>query len=188
MRKLIPVCFLAFVAGCGSGPVPNLDSGDPYERYLGALEAAHSDDAEEMKRVEAMLKDPDPLARIGAVVAFGHAQTPGSLALLTGMLSDPDPGVRTEAVRAIARFHDLSSIEPLVKVMKSDASVEPRRTAARELSLYPDSAPLREALLAAMSDPAAGVAYNAHRSLTRITGKEDLPRDRAAAEEALKRS
>ncbi len=187
LRKTRVIC-LVLLASCSSGPVPNLESGDPYERYLGALEAAESGEPGSMKKVEALLKDPDPLARTGAVVALSWARPDGALKQLTGMLSDAEPGVRTEAVRAVAEFKDPSSVEPLVKVLANDTSVEVRRTAALALGSFPDNPSLRAALLAAFSDPAAGVAYNAYRSLARVTHRADLPRTRAAAEEALKRS
>ena len=183
------VFLFAFVlASCSSGPVPNVKSRDPYERYLGALEASHSSDAEDMKTLETLLKDGDPLTRIGAIIALAHAQPPGSLALLTGMLRDPDPMVRAEAVRGIVRFHDPSSVAPLSLALSDDVTMEVRRTAARELGLYPDSPAVRKALLDAMADTRVEVAFNAHRSLVRLTGKLDLPRDRSAAEQALKGS
>ena len=187
-RSILPFALVAFIAGCGSGPVPNLDSGDPYERYLGALEAVESGDPASLKKVEALLQDTDPLARTGAVVALAQARPDGSLKLLTRMLADPDPSVRVEAVRAVASYKDPSSEEPLVKVLELDASEEPRRAAALALGGFPDSGALRFALLKALSDRAAGVAYNAHGSLVRLTGRQDLPRARAAAEEALKKS
>ena len=185
VRRLL---FLAFVIGCSSSPVPNLDSSDPYERYLGALEASESGDPEGWKRVEALLKDPDPLARTGAVVALGQARPEGSLKLLTGMLSDADPGVREEAVRYVASFKDPKSVVALIKILEDDASINVRRTAALVLGDFPDSPPLREALLDRFDDKAAGVAFNAYKSLVRITKRTDLPRSRAPAEEALKRS
>lgn len=187
LRKSHVLC-LVFLSSCSSGPVPNLESGDPYERYLGAMEAAETREAGAMKKVEALLKDPDPLARTGALVAIFRARPDGALKLLTGMLADADPGVRTEAVRGVAEFRDPSSVEPLVKVLATDAAVDVRRTAALALGAFPDGPVLRAALLAAFSDPAAGVAYNAYRSLARVTRRADLPRARAAAEEALKRS
>lgn len=188
MRHFFPVFSFILVVGCSSGPVPNLDSGDPYERYLGALEAAESGHPAALRKVEALLQDTDPLARTGAVVAIAQARPEGSLKLLTGMLADADSSVRVEAVRAVAAFKDPSSVAPLVNVLKSDASVEPRRAAALALGGYPDSGALRSALLEAFKDRSAGVAYNAHSSLVRLTGRQDLPRDRDAAEEALKRS
>jgi len=180
---------LLVLAGCSSGPVPNLESRDPYERYLGALEAADSGRPEEVKKVEALLKDPDPLARTGAVVALAKAKPPGTLALVTGMLSDADPGVRTEAVRAVASFKDASSVPALVAVLDSDGGpVEPKRVAALALGEYGDQPPVREALLKALADRESGVSYNAYRSLVKVTGKQDLPRAREAAEQALKKS
>lgn len=187
-RAILLLALAGFLTGCPSGPSPNLDSGDPYERYLGALKAAESKDPESLKRIEGLLKDSDPLARTGAVVALAQARPPGALKLLTGMLSDPDPGVRAEAVRAVAGFKEASSVSGLVSVLASDSAVEPRRVAALALGEFPDAPAVRSALLEAFSDPAAGVAYNAYRSLARLTGRADLPRDRAAAEQALKRS
>ena len=186
MRRQI--LLVVFALGCSSSAVPNLDSSDPYERYLGALEAAEAGNPEGWRKVEALLKDPDPLARTGAVVALGRARPEGSLKLLTGMLSDTDPGVREEAVRHIAFFKDPKSVVPLIKILEDDASINVRRTAALMLGEFPDSPPLREALLDRFDDKSAGVAYNAYRSLVRITKRTDLPRSRAPAAEALKRS
>ena len=189
MRHTISLGFLLLVAaGCGSGPVPNLESSDPYERYLGALEAGQSGDPGQVKKLEALLKDPDPLARTGAIVALSVARAPGALQFLTAMLSDPDPGVRVEAVRALAEFKDPASVEPISNLLASDVVEEPRRVAALALGEFADGPALRTALLTALSDRSAGVAFNAHRSLVRVTGRKDLPRERSAAEEALKRS
>jgi HEAT repeat protein len=185
MKRALSLCALA-LAACSSAPVPNLDSPDPYERYLGALEAAEEGDAESMKRVEAQLKDKDPLARTGAIVAL--SQRKSSLSLLVGMLNDADPGVRGEAVRAVAEFRDTATIPALATILDKDPALETRRVAALALGEFPDSPALRDILLEAFSDPAAGVAYNAHESLVRITGRADLPRGRAEAEKALKKS
>ena len=188
MHRLIPLVSLIFLVSCGSSPEPNLDSKDPYERYLGALEAAEENDAESLKRIETQLKDADPLARTGAVVALAQRKPPTALATLTGMLADVDPGVRIEAIRVVADFKDVSSVGAIARILASDPAVEVRRVAALALGSYPDSGTIRSALLDAFSDPAAGVAYNAHRSLVRVTGRQNLPRARSAAEEALKKS
>jgi HEAT repeat protein len=188
MKRGLAVFGLLLIGACSSGPVANVKSKDPYERYLGALEASRSSEAEDMKTLESMLKDPDPFARIGSIIGLAHAQPKGSLGLLTGMLHDPDPAVRTEAVRGIVRYHDPSSVAPLSAVLSDDVTMEVRRAAARELGLYPDSPAVRKALLDAMADTRVEVAYNAHRSLSRLTGRTDLPRDRARAEQALKGS
>jgi HEAT repeat protein len=187
-RAIFALVLVGSLAGCSSGPTPNMDSGDPYERYLGALEAAESGDPAALKKVEALLKDPDPLTRTGAVVALTKARPEGALKLLIGMLSDADPGVRTGAVRALSWFKDPASLDALARVLKLDADVEPRRVAALALGEFQDSPAVRALLLEAFKDREAGVAYNAYRSLIRVTGRHDLPRDRAAAEEALKRS
>ncbi|HTF58080.1 MAG TPA: HEAT repeat domain-containing protein [Planctomycetota bacterium] len=187
MKRLLLV-FAATLASCGSGPSPDLASGDPYERYLGALEAASSADPAEHRKVEALLRDPDPLARIGAVVAISMSRRRDALGLLTPMLSDSDPGVRTEVIRAVAALKNPVSVAPLAALLSSDPAVEAKRTAAIALGSFPDGPEVRAALLAAMADREAGVAYNAYRSLIRVTGREDLPRARAQAEEALKRS
>jgi HEAT repeat protein len=187
MKRALSLCVLA-LAACSASAVPNLDSPDPYERYLGALEAADEGDAEAMKRVEAQLKDKDPLARTGAVVALARRKPPHALHLLVGMLNDADASVRTEAVRVVAEFRDPGTIPAIATILDKDPALETRRVAALALGSFPDSPALRAILLDAFSDPAAGVAYNAHSSLVRITGRSDLPRGRAEAEEALKKS
>ena len=187
MNRFAALLVIGILAGCSSAPEPNLDSTDPYERYLGALAAAESGDAAQLKRLDAQLKDGDSLARTGAIVALSIAKPPGALERVTGMLNDPDPNVRSEAVRGVTRFRDPSSVPALLGVLK-DPSVEPKRTAARELCMFTDTPEVRTALLAAFSDPSAGVAYNAWRSLVLLTGRRDLPRSRADAEEALKKS
>jgi len=186
-RRFSIAAFILF-AGCAGGPSPDLNSRDPYDRYLGALAAVSSRSAADWPKVEALLRDPDPLARTGAVVAVMQSGRPEILALLTPMLSDPDPGVRSEAIRAVASLKNPASVAPLAAALAKDPAVETRRTAAIGLGAFPDAPEVRAALLAAMSDGAAGVAYNAYRSLIRVTGRENLPRSRAEAEEALKRS
>jgi HEAT repeat protein len=187
MARLTLATVFVMATGCSSGPVPNLMSGDPYERFLGALEAADSGEPEAIPKLVALLKDRDPLARIGAMVSLVRVQHPDLVKLLTGMLKDPDPGVRAEAARTLGSIKHPSSVEPLIALLAGDPAPEARRVAALALGNYPDSPAIREALLNAYGDREAGVAFNAFKSLVRITGKPTLPRDRAAAEEALKR-
>ena len=187
-RAIFALVLACFLTGCPSTPRANLDSGDPYERYLGALEAEKYRDPQALKRTEEMLKDPDPLARTGAVVALSQVRQPHVLKLLTGMLSDPDASVRAEAVRAVAGFKEAASVTDLANVLATDRDVEPRRVAALALGTFPDGPAVRSALLEAFSDSASGVAYNAYQSLVRLTGRTDLPRDRSKAEQALKGS
>jgi HEAT repeat protein len=78
-------------------------------------------------------------------------------------------------------------VDPLIQLLAGDPAPETRRVTALALGNFPDAPAIREALLRAFGDPEAGVAFNAFRSLVRVTGKPTLPRDRAAAEEALKR-
>jgi HEAT repeat protein len=187
MRRLLPVV-ASILASCGSGPSPDLESQDPYERYLGALQAARGAPEESLPKLERLLRDPDPFARIGAVVALVQSRRPEAARLLAPALVDPDLGVRAEAARAAGEVKDPALLPALLAILSTDAHAEPRRTAALALEAFGNQPEVRGALLTALADPAAGVAFNAHRSLCRITGRADLPRRREAAEEALKGS
>ena len=190
MIRFAPALLLALAAlpGCGSSAQPDLESSDPYERYLGALEAAEGEPKEFLPKLERLLKDPDPLARTGAVVALVQSRRPEAARLVALALADPDLGVRAEAARAAGEFKDPTLLPALLGILSTDAHAEPRRVAALALEAYGNLPEVRAGLVEALADPAAGVAFNAHRSLCRITGRADLPRRREAAEEALKGS
>ncbi|MBI4563156.1 MAG: HEAT repeat domain-containing protein [Planctomycetes bacterium] len=182
------LCFAAALAavGCRASPTPNVRSGDAYERYLGAIEAVRMRDPIAVSRLEMLLRDPDPLARTGAVVAVGLSGTSRASALVQPMLSDPDPGVRIESCRVLAACGDRGAMETMLKLLSGDERLEVRRTAALALSAFGDGARLRAGLTAALADSSAAVAYNAHESLRLILERDDVPRQRTACEEWLK--
>lgn len=184
MRSLMLALALgaALLPGCSGGPEANLSSPEPYERYLAALELT-AGRPEDVKILQKLLEDPDPLARCGAVVAFGRIGRAEHSPLVVEMLFEKvekdgqvrnTPLVRAEACRTLARIGDPKSLAPLGGVLRGDTSVEVRRTAALALERFMPAA--GEALVAAVGDRDASVAHSAHAVLCRVSGR-DFPRE-----------
>ena len=107
-RLLSAAAILAASAGC-SFVDENPRSADPYERYLGALRLVEEGDPVEMRYLFSMLRDPNPLALDGAVIAIGEMGEPEHAGDLAAVLTPgPDrkeattPMVRSDACRALA--------------------------------------------------------------------------------------
>jgi HEAT repeat protein len=200
--------FAVLAAGCSASADANPRSANPYERYLGAVALGVSRDAIDERRVIRQLSDLDPLARTGAIVALGdigkrenvraiaallqfacrdHAEVisagPGACGRCQKPLERATPNlafVRTDAVRTLARLGGDEAQAAVLAALAKDEAIEVRRTAAHVASAFGAERPVLEALVAAMADPSAGVAYASHRSLAALSKREDLPRDAAS--------
>jgi HEAT repeat protein len=218
MNRWLLAAAALVVPGCGGTIDPDPKGLEPYARYRGALVLAQSGDALDERELLALLKDPHPLARDGAVVALGivgkrehvpalidmafetveedgacpahpeiRRMTPAKCpkcgaALVPDTLSRKEvrntPLVRADACRALAKIRDPRAIRPLIGVLRGDFSVDVQRAAVLSLEAFADQTEALEAVIDAVGSANAPVAYNAHRVLSRVARRDDIPPQR----------
>jgi hypothetical protein len=116
------------------------------------------------------LGDEDPLVRAMAIRALNVARDTGASDLYIKALADADVLVRLEGAKALGNMPNSEAIDPLLKVLNApDEEQDVRIAAARGLRHYPRRDVAR-ALVAVLDERPFGVAWQARRSLTRITG------------------
>ncbi len=178
MRRILPVVLV--LASCG-GPEPNLQSSEPYERYLGAKALAAERD---FAKLVPLLEDRHYLVVLGALEAVAAIGEPHALQHVVPALRHEHPLVRQQACLTVGALRADEGIPVLAGMIKDpDAGV--RREAVKALALYGKRAEVTAALLEALGDPDPGVAYMAHDRLGEITGLEVGERSREAWGQAL---
>jgi HEAT repeat protein len=185
-----PIALL--IVGCSDAPNPDLNSTNPHARFLGALEKAdRSQDADTIKTLVDMAgKDPDPLARSGAITALGVIGRPGIAQHLIPIAvnAKEERMVRTDAIITLAKLKDPQALPALLDLLKGEPDMSLRREAAKALPAFGKKPEILAALLEALDAKDPSVAYRAHLSLTELTGLKDVARTRAAWDEALKKN
>jgi HEAT repeat protein len=181
---------LLLLAACGSQEMAGWRSADPYERYLGALALSERRDAVDVNRAVTQLRDLEPLARDGAIVALGEIGDPEHAAAVAAALVPSAVNtevVRADAVLALCRMKGEVAQAAVIKALAEDASMHVRRTAAHAVASFGPERPVLAALVAAMSDPRAPVAYAARKSLGAVANDPALPQDAAGCKAWLDR-
>lgn len=156
----------------------------PLERYLRALQ----DGSEEVRAaaIEALrgmgdaavdaligaLRDKSYVVRIAAAEALGDMGGTRAVEPLIGVLTDTDQDVRIAGAAALGRLRDRRAVSPLINLC-SDPYVGVRHAAADALAAIGDGA--LEALLAALTDPAAIVRVAAARALGSMKDPRAVP-------------
>lgn len=114
--------------------------------------------------------DPDPLVRATAVRALNRSRDDGATDLYLKALADADPLVRLEGVKALVRMPNPAATDTLVALLNDpDQDKDVRIAAAKALKFYP-RVDVARALVAVLPSRDFGVAWEARRSLRRITG------------------
>ncbi len=72
------------------------------------------------KKILALGKGRDPVARQSAAVAFAELRTPEALEALYRLLADPEYAVRAEALEAVTTMRRKDSIEPLIARLSAE--------------------------------------------------------------------
>ena len=186
MRRVTrrPYWILLLLAAC-SGPEANLQSPDPYERFLGVRELEGRRDAEGLSQIVKRLEDPHYLVIAGALLTLAEMREPAFLQHFVPPVQHAHPLVRRRACEAIGRCGNPLGVPALVKALEDpDALV--RRGAVKALAAFRDAPDARRGLVAAAGDKDPGVALVAHETLQEITGRTDVPRTREAWAEILK--
>ena len=167
---------LLLLAACG-GPEANPESQDPYERFLGVRELVDRTDAPAMTQLVSLLDDPHYLVVVGALDVLASHRRPEFLQHFVPKLKHRHPMVRQSACAGIAAIRNEDGIPGLVETLK-DPDPAVRRSALKALSEFPRNAPARRAMADAVGDKDPSVSYMAHRLLSEITGRKDVPKSK----------
>ncbi len=181
--RALPGILLLFAASC-SGPDPDPRSGNPYERYLGIRNLAPRHDAEAVAQVIAALYDPHYLVVIGAIEALAENGSDGNSSRIAGMAGHDHPRVRAAVCDALAALGNDKTVPAILDTLK-DREASVRRASAKALASFGNHPDALRALAGAVGDRDASVSFTAHQSLRTLTGREDIPREKAAWERAL---
>jgi hypothetical protein len=132
------------------------------------------------KRYEQIAQfDNDWLVRATAIRALNRARHRESTPIFIKALNDPNEQVRLEACKAFVHMPDDAAVTPLGAV-GAERRGKPRRSHRRAEALqHYRSLEVARALANTLAGRDFGVAYQAHQTLTLITGR-DLRYDEAA--------
>lgn len=175
---------LLVLASC-SGPEPNLRSQDPYERFLGVRELVGRTDADAVRELVAHLEDPHYLVVVGAINVLAGMGRPEFLQHFVPKLKHKHPMVRQAACAAIAAIHEEAGVPPVIELL-ADPDTGVRRSALKALAEFPKNPAVLRAMVEAVGDKDPSVSYMAHRLLTEITGRADVPQSKSLWAQALK--
>jgi HEAT repeat protein len=175
---------LLFLAACG-GPEPNLQSLDPYERFLGERELIGRTDAAAIQDLVSRLEDSHHLVVVGAIDVLASQGRPEYLQHFVPKLKHKHPMVRQSACAAIASIRAEDGVPALIETLK-DPDPAVRRSVLKALAKFPGNAAGRRTIVEAVGDKEPSVSYLAHRLLTGITGRTDVPQSVKAWVESLK--
>lgn len=155
------------ILGCG-GREADLESPDPYARYLGLLERVEGDRSEATVRlVLAKLGDPAYFVREGALLSLAKLGRPDLAPHAGPLLEDPEPLVRETACRVLGLYRASVAAGKLSERLASDESPPVRRAAAEALGRLPPIRVAARALVGGLSakDPSVRMAcYDALRA------------------------
>ncbi len=185
----------AILAGCADGPIPYLVALNPKMRQqweademyqptlhrqltemtalrdsassLSAAQQRHW--SEEMQYI--LETHDNPLLRAAAVDTLAVFAVPESNEGLRIALHDSDSSVRRTACRAWGKRNDQEAVRQLSETLGSDADIEVRIAAARELGHFRDPIAY-QALGLALDDKDPALQYRAVESLKRASGKD----------------
>ena len=123
--------------------------------------------------------DPDFLVRATAVRALNRARNRQASEVYLNALNDESEVVRLEGAKALVNMPDDKAVSGLIKLVTNPNENRDVRIAAAEAMKHYRSADAARALIGQLSGREFGLAWQAHNSLVRITGK-DLRYDEAA--------
>jgi hypothetical protein len=116
--------------------------------------------------------DPDPYVRSIAIRALNRSRDPDSRPLFVESLSDASELVRLEAAKALVNLPDPAAAEPLMRLVTRPEEDRDVRIAAAEALGYYRRLEVARALTPRLSEHDFGVAWQARRSLQRMTGQD----------------
>jgi HEAT repeat protein len=161
---------LGFAFGCGGQEV-DLESPDPYARYLGLLDRVDGDRSEATVRIVlAKLQDPSFLVREGALTSLAKLNRPDLAPHAEPLLEDPEPLVREAACRTLGHYRFAPAASKLAARLGTDSSPAVRRAAAEGLGRLPATQGAARALLEGLSAKDASVRLACHDAIREASG------------------
>ena len=123
--------------------------------------------------------DPDPLVRATAVRALNRSRDRSAAAVYVKALSDPNEQIRLEGAKALNRTPGPEAREALLKLLRQGDESKDVRIAAADALKHHRNLEVARALVSLLSDRDFGIAWQSHRSLRDMTGR-DLKYDEGA--------
>ncbi len=137
-----------------------------------AKAGSHADQTEfTRKLVESMLVEHDPRVRVGILEVAAGFDTPAAASICRGAMEDPDERVRMAACAAWRERGGSDAVELLATRYRTDAEIDVRLRALRELGQLGDKAAV-PVLAKALEDPDPAVQYRAVGALKRVSGRD----------------
>lgn len=197
MRRLSGLVLL--LASC-SGPEPNTQSKDPYERYLGVREIGQARDRSSEAELVRLLDDPHYLVLTGVLESMAEIGRKEYLPYVLPKLrlkekdpTDPKmereihPMVRAQACETVAVIAGEEGLENVLGILDSDPDPGVRRSAVKTIvAHYGKVQRAREALARTVGDADPSVAFAAHKALEELTGRTKMPRSKDAWMQAIR--
>jgi hypothetical protein len=123
--------------------------------------------------------DKDYLVRATAIRALNRSRDAKAIPIYINALSDESDLVRLEGAKALANMPDDKAVPGLVKLVTNANENRDVRIAAAEALKYYRNVEVARALIGQLGGREFGIAWQAHRSLVQLTGK-DLRYDEGA--------
>jgi hypothetical protein len=123
--------------------------------------------------------DSDWLVRATAVRALNRSREQRAAPVFVKALEDAHPLVRQEAAKALANVPDSNAAAPLARIVANPSEPRDVRIAAADALKHYRTIDVGRALVDTLDSRDFGVAWQSHRSLVRLTGK-DLRYDEGA--------
>jgi hypothetical protein len=150
----------------------NVYDPDTRRRAVNLLSTADwGDEAPYLRTYRLLIDDPDPTVRAACLSALARHGEVEDVTLILPNLQHDDPLVRWEAAKALQRLHREDAVDPLIRRLVNDESVDVRMAAANALAQYHHRR-VFDALIGALNDENYGVVREAQRSLATMTGQE----------------
>jgi hypothetical protein len=124
-------------------------------------------------------QDTDPLVRATAIRALNRARDKQSTPIFIEALTDNSVWIRLEGAKALNRVPDPNAVNALLKVVTSTDEQKDVRIAAAEALQHYKQIDVARQLVPLLNQKDFGIAWQAHRSLKIMTGK-DLAYDESA--------
>jgi len=125
------------------------------------------------------LSDTDPLVRAMAVRSLNISRDKTATGVFIKALSDKSPLVRLEGAKALYRLPDPASVDKLLTLATSNEETKDVRIAAAEALQHYKRLDVGRTLVGLLNQRDFGIAWQARRTLKRLTGK-DLNYDESA--------
>ncbi len=119
----------------------------------------------------AVVEDPSVIYRAEATRTLGTLSTPRAAEGLHHATGDPEPSVRSAACQAWGERGDAQALQMLGQLLRTDADLDVRIAATRELGRFSDPAAVN-ALAVALDHQDPALQLRAMRSLEQVTGED----------------